>query len=199
MPANHQTSSYILMDLKTHQFQSPAADRFHVQRHVSKTPKTIKKRGQLIAAAESKQVFGTPDYLSPELLRGDPHDESVDWWALGVCLYEFLVGITPFSDETPQLIFENILDRALEWPEGDEALSPLAVDVIVKLLNPVPRERLRLNDLKQHELLKGVNFNDLLSQEPPFVPKPEHSTDTCYFETRNEQQNIQMTASAMPN
>jgi len=53
---------------------------------------------------------GTPEYLAPELLRRQPHGPGVDWWSLGVCLYEFLVGSTPFVDESLDKIFNNILD-----------------------------------------------------------------------------------------
>lgn len=202
IPMSNQITSSFILSHKTDMFKSPIDNRqapnsLGLCRQFSKTPKTIKKRGQIIAAEKSKQVFGTPDYLSPELLLGNPHDESVDWWALGVCLYEFLVGIPPFADETPQLIFDNILSRVIEWPENEEALSPLAVDIIMKLLNPVPNERLCLYDLKQHELFKNVNFHDLLNEQPPFVPRPEHCMDTCYFDSRNEQQNIHMSGSVM--
>ena len=44
---------------------------------------------------------GTPDYLAPELLLRKPHTAKVDWWGLGICLYEFMTGIPPFMDETP--------------------------------------------------------------------------------------------------
>lgn len=57
------------------------------------------------------RVVGTPDYLAPEALLGSGHGKAVDWWALGVILYEFLTGIPPFNDETPELIFQRILDR----------------------------------------------------------------------------------------
>ena len=205
--SNHSsfTSSFVLLAKdKSDNFKSPLDKRRISNMHNgnmhkphSKTPKTIRKRGQIINAREekSKQVFGTPDYLSPELLLGEPHDESVDWWALGVCLYEFLVGITPFADQTPQLIFDNILNRVIEWPENEESLSPIAVDAIMKLLHPDPKERLRLSDFKQHDLFKNVNLNELLNEQPPFIPKPEHNMDTCYFETRNTQQNIKMSDS----
>ena len=56
-----------------------------------------------------ERILGTPDYLAPELLLRNPHDESVDWWGLGVCMYEFMVGVPPFSDDTPELVFKNIL------------------------------------------------------------------------------------------
>jgi serine/threonine protein kinase len=56
---------------------------------------------------------GTPDYLAPEVLLGTGHSFSVDWWALGVIVFEFLTGIPPFNDETEQNIFENILNRSI--------------------------------------------------------------------------------------
>jgi hypothetical protein len=177
---------------------SPVQNQLNHNLLFAKTPKTIKKRGAFVNVCDeqTRQVFGTPDYLSPELLMGEPHNESVDWWALGVCMYEFLIGITPFADQTPELIFENILQRIIEWPEGpEEALSANAMDAIMYFLKPVPGERMRLAQMKQHELFKNVNWNNLLNEQPPFVPRPDHSTDTCYFETRNEIQNIKMSDS----
>lgn len=174
---------------------------------IGKTPKTIYRRGRVFRMFDQEsdqsqsgarhQVFGTPDYLSPELLRGEPHNESVDWWALGVCLYEFLVGITPFADQTPELIFDNILNGTIEWPgevEG-EALSESARSAILNLLNPVPGERMQLTHMRSHPLFASVNWSNLLNEQPPFVPKPDHSMDTFYFDKRNEMQNIKMSES----
>lgn len=141
----------------------------------------------------SHHVFGTPDYLSPELLLGHEHDDGVDWWALGVCAYEFLVGITPFSDATPELIFDNILNRVIEWPETEgEQLSERAVNAIMCFLAPGSADRMRLTQMKQHPLFKSVDWDNLLMREAPFVPRPDHCMDTYYFETRNEMQNIKM-------
>lgn len=193
---NNYTSSFVLMNPNLNDnFKSPLDSSIIRPSSQPKTPKTIKKRGHVISSQEKKQVFGTPDYLSPELLLGEPHDESVDWWALGVCLYEFMVGITPFTDQTPQLIFENILSLNLEWPENDEALSPHAVDAITKLLNPVSAERMRMKHIKQHDLFKNVNWINLLNEKAPFIPNPDHSLDTFYFDTRNMQQGIEITNS----
>ena len=58
----------------------------------------------------TKGLLGTPDYLAVELLLGFKHGSEVDWWSLGICIYEWIVGIPPFTDETPELIFSNILD-----------------------------------------------------------------------------------------
>ncbi|NXS01809.1 GWL kinase, partial [Oxylabes madagascariensis] len=59
---------------------------------------------------------------------------AVDWWALGVCLFEFLTGIPPFNDETPTQVFQNILKRDIPWPEGEEKLSDNAQNAIDVLL-----------------------------------------------------------------
>lgn len=76
-------------------------------------------------------VLGTPDYLAPELLLKKPHGPAVDWWSLGVCLYEFMFGGPPFNDESPELIFKNILQRNIELPpEDDDCLSPAGREAI---------------------------------------------------------------------
>lgn len=96
-----------------------------------RTPKSV-RRGAL--PVEAAQILGTPDYLAPELLLGKPHDCMVDWWALGVCLFEFLTGVPPFNDETPQLVFQNILNRDIPWPEEEEELSETSRNAIEILL-----------------------------------------------------------------
>ena len=86
-----------------------------------RTPKSIRKKK--VPATGDNRILGTPDYLAPELLLRNPHDSSVDWWGLGVCLYEFMIGIPPFMDETPEAVFDNILNMEPEFPEGEESLT----------------------------------------------------------------------------
>ena len=129
--------------------------------------------------------------MSPELLLGAKHDESVDWWSLGVCLYEFLVGITQFADETPELIFDNILKHQIEWPEDDdEALSQESISCINSLLNPNPEKRFKLADLKKHKLFESIDWNNVINEKAPFLPNPDNLMDTFYFEASNELQNL---------
>jgi len=131
-------------------------------------------------------IVGTPDYLAPEILLGTGHSFLVDFWALGVILFEFLTGIPPFNDETPEQIFQNILNRDIPWPEEDEfVFSPDGRDLIDRLLTFEPNDRLGSNgyaEIKSHPFFKDINWETLLTSTPPFVPKTSHTSDTRYFE-----------------
>ncbi|KAK9727887.1 hypothetical protein K7432_001456 [Basidiobolus ranarum] len=135
------------------------------------------------------KLLGTPDYLAPELLTGIGHGPAVDWWALGVCLFEFLVGYPPFMDETPETIFKNILNHAIDWPpEG--ILSDLAKDLISKLLTVDPEVRLKSEDVKNHGFFDGIDWDNMRQHEPPFIPDPIDQLDTSYFDVRNMRADI---------
>ncbi|KFZ62008.1 Serine/threonine-protein kinase greatwall, partial [Antrostomus carolinensis] len=152
-----------------------------------RTPKSV-RRGA--APVEGERILGTPDYLAPELLLTKPHGSAVDWWALGVCLFEFLTGIPPFNDETPTQVFQNILKRDIPWPEGEEKLSDNAQNAIDILLTTDSAKRAGLKELKHHPLFHGVDWDNLQNQTMPFIPQPDDETDTSYFEARNNAQHL---------
>uniref|UniRef100_A0A8D0EG32 non-specific serine/threonine protein kinase n=1 Tax=Strix occidentalis caurina TaxID=311401 RepID=A0A8D0EG32_STROC len=81
-----------------------------------------------------KQVCGTPEYIAPEVILRQGYGKPVDWWAMGVILYEFLVGCVPFFGDTPEELFGQVISDEIAWPEGDDALPPDAQDLISKLL-----------------------------------------------------------------
>ncbi|XP_007420824.1 serine/threonine-protein kinase greatwall isoform X2 [Python bivittatus] len=152
-----------------------------------RTPKSV-RRGA--APVEGERILGTPDYLAPELLFAKTHGAAVDWWALGVCLFEFLTGIPPFNDETPQQVFQNILKRDIPWPEGEEKLSDNAQNAIDILLTVDSAKRAGLKELKLHPFFHGVDWDNLRNQTMPFIPQPNDETDTSYFEARNNAQHL---------
>lgn len=153
-----------------------------------RTPKSVRRGNQV----SDQRILGTPDYLAPELLLKQGHGPQVDWWALGVCLYEFMTGVPPFNDETPQAVFNNILSRNLEWPEGEEALSEEAVGAVEALLTMEPWERPAATAVKSMPLFRAVNWENQLNAEPPFVPTPDDLHDTGYFQARNILQQLQV-------
>ena len=71
--------------------------------------------------------------------------KPVDWWALGVIMYEMLTSIPPFNDKTPEMVFENIVSKNILWPEVPEEMSYEAYDIINKLLEMDPDKRLGAN------------------------------------------------------
>nr|XP_048316870.1 serine/threonine-protein kinase greatwall isoform X2 [Myodes glareolus] len=152
-----------------------------------RTPKSV-RRGA--APVDGGRILGTPDYLAPELLLGTAHGPAVDWWALGVCLFEFLTGIPPFNDETPQQVFQNILKRDIPWPEGEEKLSDDAQSAMEMLLTIDDTKRAGMKELKHHPLFSEVDWENLQHQTMPFVPQPDDETDTSYFEARNNAQHL---------
>ncbi|KAI5640525.1 protein kinase domain-containing protein [Phthorimaea operculella] len=151
-----------------------------------RTPKSVRRGNQV----SDQRILGTPDYLAPEILLKQGHGMPVDWWALGVCLYEFMTGVPPFNDETAQGVFNNILSRNIEWPEEDEALSTEAVSAIESLLTMEPKDRPMAKQVRSMPLFKNIDWENQLSAPPPFVPVLDDLHDTGYFQARNILQHL---------
>ncbi|KAJ3022779.1 hypothetical protein HKX48_005255 [Thoreauomyces humboldtii] len=134
-----------------------------------------------------KAFAGTPDYLAPESILGLGQGVSVDWWALGVILYEFLIGVPPFHADTPSLVFENILTRRIDWCEDEIDISCEARDLMEQFMCADIETRLGThgaNDVKIHPFFKDTNWATLLGEEAAFVPKIKSAEDTDYFDDR---------------
>ncbi|XP_057457026.1 probable serine/threonine protein kinase IRE isoform X2 [Lotus japonicus] len=133
-----------------------------------------------------QSVVGTPDYLAPEILLGMGHGVTADWWSVGVILYELLVGIPPFNAEHPQQIFDNIINRDIQWPKIPEEISYDAFDLMNKLLNENPVQRLGATgatEVKRHAFFKDISWDTLARQKAMFIPSAE-ALDTSYFMSR---------------
>ncbi|KAK2499789.1 hypothetical protein MC885_004824, partial [Smutsia gigantea] len=126
-----------------------------------------------------KQVCGTPEYIAPEVIFRQGYGKPVDWWAMGVVLYEFLVGCVPFFGDTPEELFGQVVS------EGDEALPSDAQDLITRLLRQSPLDRLGTggtHEVKQHPFFWTLDWAGLLRHKAEFVPQLEAEDDTSYFD-----------------
>ncbi|KAJ0673611.1 putative protein kinase AGC-RSK-2 family [Helianthus annuus] len=128
----------------------------------------------------SKSFVGTHEYLAPEVISGQGHGGAVDWWTLGIFLYELLYGITPFKGENNEETLINILKQPLSFPrigvstskEYEEMVK--VQDLIARLLVKNPKKRIGSFkgsiEIKKHEFFKGVNWALIRSVRPPEVP-----------------------------
>jgi len=130
-------------------------------------------------------AVGSPNYVAYEVLTDDQYGEECDWWSVGAVLYEMIIGHPPFLADSTDLICRKIVnfEKTLEFP-ADAPISPEAEDLIRRLLCD-QEERLGSNgidDFKSHPFFKGIDWNKLREQTPPFVPQLTHSGDLKYFD-----------------
>ncbi|XP_044132901.1 microtubule-associated serine/threonine-protein kinase 1 [Bufo gargarizans] len=136
-----------------------------------------------------KQVCGTPEYIAPEVILRQGYGKPVDWWAMGIILYEFLVGCVPFFGDTPEELFGQVISDDIVWPEGEEALPADAQILISSLLQTDPLLRLGTGgaiEVKAHRFFTDLDWNGLLRQKAEFIPHLEAEDDTSYFDTRSD-------------
>nr|XP_008505489.1 PREDICTED: microtubule-associated serine/threonine-protein kinase 1 [Equus przewalskii] len=136
-----------------------------------------------------KQVCGTPEYIAPEVILRQGYGKPVDWWAMGIILYEFLVGCVPFFGDTPEELFGQVISDDILWPEGEEALPTDAQLLISSLLQTNPLVRLGAGgafEVKQHSFFRDLDWTGLLRQKAEFIPHLESEDDTSYFDTRSD-------------
>ncbi|KAG7230671.1 hypothetical protein INR49_025388 [Caranx melampygus] len=131
----------------------------------------------------------TREFVDKQVILRQGYGKPVDWWAMGVILYEFLVGCVPFFGDTPEELFGQVVSDEIIWPEGDDALPADAQDLITRLLRQSPLDRLGTggaSEVKQHPFFLGLDWNGLLRQKAEFIPQLEAEDDTSYFDTRSE-------------
>lgn len=124
---------------------------------------------------------GTPNYIAPEILRGVPYGFSVDWWALGVLMFEMMAGKSPFdlngvdttnAEGTEEALFQTILERPIRIPRR---LSLHASKVLQRFLDKNPDTRLGcrknetgLSEIKKDNFYKSVDWDRLSKRQVSF-------------------------------
>ncbi|GLG94382.1 Atypical protein kinase C [Gryllus bimaculatus] len=173
--------------------------------HIKLTDYGMCKEG--IRPGDTTSTFcGTPNYIAPEILRGEDYGFSVDWWALGVLLYEMLAGRSPFDiagasenpdQNTEDYLFQVILEKTIRIPRS---LSVKAASVLKGFLNKNPADRLGCHrdtgflDIVNHPFFKSIDWELLHRKQipPPFHPQLESEVDIDNFDPQFTLEPVQL-------
>uniref|UniRef100_A0A4W3H0U0 protein kinase C n=1 Tax=Callorhinchus milii TaxID=7868 RepID=A0A4W3H0U0_CALMI len=172
--------------------------------HIKLTDYGMCKEG--LGPGDTTSTFcGTPNYIAPEILRGEEYGFSVDWWALGVLMFEMMAGRSPFDIitdnpdmNTEDYLFQVILEKPIRIPRS---LSVKAASVLKGFLNKDPKERLGCHlqtgfaDIQSHTFFRSIDW-DLLEKKqvtPHFKPQITDDYGLENFDTQFTSEPVQLT------
>ncbi|OWA52671.1 Atypical protein kinase C [Hypsibius exemplaris] len=163
--------------------------------HIKLTDYGMCKEGMLTPEDRTETFCGTPNYIAPEILQGKPYAYSVDWWALGVLMYEMLVGKSPFelppgAENAEDALFQVILEKTIRIPRK---LKVEAANILKGFLNKIPEDRLGCDpvtgfrDIVTHPFFKSLDFEKLEARHipPPYRPEVQSPGDLNDLDLRN--------------
>ncbi|PVU89837.1 hypothetical protein BB560_006265, partial [Smittium megazygosporum] len=135
-------------------------------------------------------LCGTPDYLAPEIIQSKGYGKSVDWYSLGVLIFEMMAGYPPFYEQDHRKLYERILANRFQWPPH---FDPVAGNLVRNLVTPDLTKRFGnlingVSDITSHEWFQEVNWEKLESKKivPPIIPKSRSEGDTSNFDNYPE-------------
>ncbi|XP_073846987.1 serine/threonine-protein kinase N isoform X20 [Musca autumnalis] len=145
---------------------------------------------------------GTPEFLAPEVLTETSYTRAVDWWGLGVLIFEMLVGESPFPGDDEEEVFDSIVNDEVRYPRF---LSLEAIAIMRRLLRKNPERRLGSSerdaeDVKRQAFFRSIVWDDLLLRRvrPPFVPTITHLEDVSNFDEEFTSERPQLTPPKEP-
>jgi len=145
-----------------------------------------------IANFRTNSFVGTEEYIAPEVIKGCGHTSAVDWWTLGILIYEMLYGTTPFKGKNRNATFANILRDDVPFPEhsGSPQISNLCKSLIRKLLIKDENRRLGAragaSDVKTHPFFRTTQWALIRHMKPPMIPHQGRGIDTVNFRNVKE-------------
>ncbi|KAI0301787.1 kinase-like domain-containing protein [Multifurca ochricompacta] len=154
----------------------------------------------------TNSFVGTEEYIAPEVIRNSGHTSAVDWWTLGILIYEMIYATTPFKGRERTDTFNNIIGLPVQFknyrkypPEPIDAhgnFHRACKDIISRLLDKEENTRLGsktgASEVKQHKWFSKVNWGLLRNTEPPIIPASSNGVDTVNFRRMEESTSLHL-------
>ncbi|RCI13190.1 hypothetical protein L249_0363 [Ophiocordyceps polyrhachis-furcata BCC 54312] len=156
-----------------------------------------------IANFRTNSFVGTEEYIAPEVIKGSGHTSAVDWWTLGILVYEMLYGTTPFKGKNRNATFGNILREDIPFPDynGAPQISNLCKSLIRKLLIKDENRRLGAragaSDIKVHPFFRSTQWALIRHMKPPIVPHAGRGIDTVNFRNVKESESVDISGAKL--
>ncbi|KAL1967937.1 hypothetical protein VTN77DRAFT_2354 [Rasamsonia byssochlamydoides] len=156
-----------------------------------------------IADFRTNSFVGTEEYIAPEVIQGCGHTSAVDWWTLGILIYEMLYGTTPFKGKNRTATFSNILRDEVQFPEhpGAQQISNICKSLIRKLLIKDETKRLGAragaSDVKTHPFFRQTQWALIRHMKPPMIPhQGRNGLDTVNFRNVKDSNSVDLGGSS---
>ncbi|ADV19346.1 serine/threonine-protein kinase nrc-2, putative [Cryptococcus gattii WM276] len=190
----HQSGHIMLSDFDLSKQSGEAGGAPAAIRHGGPNGQTILvDTRSCIADFRTNSFVGTEEYIAPEVIKGHSHSSAVDWWTLGILVYEMIFATTPFKGPNRNATFANVMKNEVLFPES-VPVSSNCKSCIRKLLIKDENKRLGsasgASEVKQHKWFASVNWGLLRNMTPPIIPEESNGIDTINFRPLRESKSI---------
>ena len=153
--------------------------------HIRLTEFSLSKQINLTnGSGQTYTLCGTPEYLAPEIILGQGYGTSIDWWSLGILLYEMAMGFPPFYGKNPFIIYQKILNNQIKFHSN---ITNHTKSIITSFLKSDRKNRLgcnNFNSIKNHIFYSGIDWNSAMKQLilPSYIPSVSMESDTSNYD-----------------
>lgn len=143
----------------------------------------------------TNSFVGTEEYIAPEVIAAQGHTAAVDWWTLGILIYEMIYATTPFKGHERNDTFHNIRHHAVQFRDAPK-ISSAGKECVSRLLDKSERTRLGsksgASEVKQHRWFAKINWGLLRNTRPPIIPSSSNGQDAVNFRQLKESNSLHL-------
>ncbi|WVQ78437.1 hypothetical protein IAT38_000523 [Cryptococcus sp. DSM 104549] len=189
----HQSGHIMLSDFDLSKQSGEAGGAPAAIKHGGPNGTILVDTRSCIADFRTNSFVGTEEYIAPEVIKGNSHSSAVDWWTLGILVYEMIFATTPFKGPNRNATFANVMKNEVLFPESTP-VSSFCKSCIRKLLIKDENKRLGsssgASEVKQHKWFASVNWGLLRNMTPPIIPAESNGIDAINFRALRESKSV---------